>query len=327
MERRRLLLGGLAAGIAAPLLARRAMASPRKYPGKPIRMIIPFPAAGVTDISARLLAAAMAEELGQTIIPENKPGAAGNIAAKYVADAAPDGYTILFNNSATHGINPTLFKSINFDAERDFTPILYCSSSPNLFVANKNFPGDTIADFVDIARQQGPAVMMALGSLGSSQHMAAELLRHVTATQFTTVPYRGGALALQDLIGGTVQTLCDGYPSSIQHIRRGTIKALGVTSPERIPSAPDIPAVAETLPGYSAYGWFGLVGPAGMDADVVAVLNQAGNKALQDPELRSRYAEVGATLHGGPPEVFKQHIQDEIKRWREIIIATNAKPE
>ena len=195
MERRRLLLGGLAAGIAAPLLARRAMASPRKYPGKPIRMIIPFPAAGVTDISARLLAAAMAEELGQTIIPENKPGAAGNIAAKYVADAAPDGYTILFNNSATHGINPTLFKSINFDAERDFTPILYCSSSPNLFVANKNFPGDTIADFVDIARQQGPAVMMALGSLGSSQHMAAELLRHVTATQFTTVPYRGGALA------------------------------------------------------------------------------------------------------------------------------------
>ncbi|SQH15698.1 Tripartite tricarboxylate transporter family receptor [Bordetella parapertussis] len=128
MERRRLLLGGLAAGIAAPLLARRAMASPRKYPGKPIRMIIPFPAAGVTDISARLLAAAMAEELGQTIIPENKPGAAGNIAAKYVADAAPDGYTILFNNSATHGINPTLFKSINFDAERDFTPILYCSS-------------------------------------------------------------------------------------------------------------------------------------------------------------------------------------------------------
>lgn len=142
--------------------------------------------------------------------------------------------------------------------------------------------------------------MMALGSLGSSQHMAAELLCHVTATQFTTVPYRGGALALQDLIGGTVQTLCDGYPSSIQHIRRGTIKALGVTSPERIPSAPDIPAVAETLPGYSAYGWFGLVGPAGMDADVVAVLNQAGNQALQDPELRTRYAEVGATLHGGP---------------------------
>lgn len=325
MHRRSVLLG--AAGVAASYVLGSRSAFAGDFPSKPIRLIIPFPAGGVTDISARLLGAAMSDALGQTVIPENRPGAGGNIAARAVASAAPDGYTLLFATSGSHGVNPSLYKDLPFDPINDFTPIVYTSSSPNIFVANKNFPGSTIADFIEIAQAQGPGLMMGLGSLGTSQHMAAELLRYVTKTAFTTVPYRGGALALQDLIGGSIQTLCDGYPSSIQHIRQGTVKALGVTSAERVPNAPDIPAVAETLPGFSALGWFGLAGPTGMAPDVVAKLNQAANQALAVPELRAKYVDVGAKVQGGTPEAFAQHIRNEISRWREVVQATNAKVE
>lgn len=325
MNRRSVLIGAAVAGASFVLGSRPAFA--RGFPTKPIRLIIPFPAGGVTDISARLLASAMSEAIGQTVIPENRPGAGGNIAARAVAVAPADGYTILFATSGSHGINPSLYKDLPFDPIKDFTPIVYTSSSPNIFVANKNFPANNIAEFVELAKEQGPKLMMGLGSLGTTQHMAVELLRYMTKTNFTTVPYRGGALALQDLIGGSVQTLCDGYPSSIQHVRQGTVKALGVTSLERVANAPEIPTIAETLPGFSAQGWFGLAGPAGLPQEIVTQINIAANKALQDPGLRAKYEDVGAKVQGGTPAEFAQHIQQEIDRWREVVLATNAKVE
>ncbi|WP_156909535.1 Bug family tripartite tricarboxylate transporter substrate binding protein [Ottowia thiooxydans] len=326
MDRRSVLRGMGATGVAWGLGTRSALAR-TNFPEKFIRLVVPFPAGGVTDISARLLALGMSRVLGQTVVPDNRPGAGGNVAAKTVADSKPDGYTILFATSGSHGINPSLYKNIPFDAVKDFTPIVYTSSSPNIFVANKNFPGKNIADFIQMAQAQPGKLTMGLGSLGTTQHMAAELLRFTSKTDFTTVPYRGGALALQDLMGGTIHTLCDGFPSSLQHVRQGTVKALAVTSKQRVPIAPNIPTVAETLPGFSSDGWFGLVGPAGMDPEIVAALNRAANEALADKDLLAKYTEVGATVYGGTPAAFSQHISTEVARWRTIVQATNAKAE
>lgn len=326
MHRRSLLLGMGATGVALGLGTHPVFAR-TNFPDKFIKLVVPFPAGGVTDISARLLAQRMSRVLGQTVVPDNRPGAGGNVAAKAVADAKPDGYTILFATSGSHGINPSLYKNIPFDPIKDFTPIVYTSSSPNIFVATKNFPANNITEFLQLARAQPGKLTMGLGSLGTSQHMAAELLRYTSKTDFTTVPYRGGALALQDLIGGTIQTLCDGFPSSLQHVRQGTVKALAVTSQERVPAAPNIPTVAETLPGFTSDGWFGLAGPAGMDPEIVAILNRAANEALADKELLAKYADVGAKVHGGTPAVFAQHISAEVVRWRTVVVATNARAE
>ncbi|MGE0804512.1 MAG: Bug family tripartite tricarboxylate transporter substrate binding protein, partial [Burkholderiaceae bacterium] len=166
---------------------------------------------------------------------------------------------------------------------------------------------------------------VGLGSLGTTQHMAVELLRHEMRLSFTTVPYRGGALALQDLIGGTIDVLCDGFPSSIPHVRQGSIKALGVTSIERVPGAPDIPSVAETIPGFSSTGWFGVAGPAGLPAAIVERLNRAVNEALTDPALRRKHDEIGARIHGGTPRQFAEHIRREVARWHEVVKATGAR--
>lgn len=310
---------GLGLSLALPVSAQA------RYPNKPISFVIPFPAGGVTDMSARLLASTMSRILGQTLVPENRPGAGGNIAAQYVARAPADGYTIFFATSGSHGINPSLYPSLGFDPIKDFTPVVYTSSSPNLFVAHKSFPGKTIADFIEFARSKPGQANMGLGSLGTSQHMAAELLRYKTKTDFLTVPYKGGALALQDLIGGQIQTLCDGFPSSIQHVRQGTIKALGVTSVDRSAAAPDIPAVAETIPGFSSIGWFGLAGPANMPREIVERLNKAANEALQDPDLIKGYSGFGGKLHGGAPELFAKHIESEMRLWGDVVKATGAK--
>jgi len=306
-------------------LALPVRAQPRSYPTRPISFVIPFPPGGVTDMSARLLASAMSRILGQTVVPENRPGAGGNIAAHYAARASADGYTIFFATSGSHGVNQSLYSNLPFDPIKDFTPIVYTSSSPNIFVATKNFSGKTIGDFVDMARAKPGQLTMGLGSLGTSQHMAAELLRYRTKTDFLTVPYKGGALALQDLLGGQIQTLSDGFPSSIQHVKQGTIKALAVTSTERVAAAPDIPTVAETIPGFSSFGWFGLAGPANMPREIVERLNKAANEALQDRDLVKAYTGFGAKIYGGAPEVFAKHIETELRLWAEVVKATGAK--
>ena len=311
--------------LTTPLLATPILAAAQS--SRPIRIVVPFPPGGPTDIAARLIADGMAPLLGQAVVTDNRPGAAGNLAAEFVARAVPDGTTLLFSGSGSHGINPALFAGrLTFDAVRDFTPVVLVSSAPNLLSAGRGGPAD-LAALIATARARPGQLNVAVGSLGTTQHMAVELLKLRAGIDVTIIAYRGAALALQDLIGGTVDALSDGLMSSLPHAREGRIRALGVTGPQRSPAAPDIPAIAETLPGFSAVAWFGLHAPAGTPREAVLRLNTAANQAMAAPALRTRYAEAGSELLGGTPEDAAAHIGREIAIWAEVVRVTGARVE
>ena len=298
------------------------------FPVRPIRVVIPFPPGGPTDFAARLLGDAMSKELGQPVIPDNRPGAAGNIAGQAVATAAPDGYTVLFSGAGSHGINPALFAGkLSFDAERDFTAIVLVSQSPNLLTAGLRFAGNSIADLVRIAKEKPGALNVAIGSLGTTQHMAVELLKSAAGVQVTIIPYKGAAQAMQDLLAGNVDVLCDGITSSLPQLKAGRIKALAVTSRERANAAPDIPTVAETIPGFDAVAWFGLFAPTGTPRVAIDAINRAANAALNRPHVRERYLAAGAQPLGGSPEQAAAHSRAEIRKWADVVRATGARAE
>ncbi len=310
----------LAALLAAPAIAHAQ--------SRPIRIVVPFPPGGPTDIAARLVGDAMSPLLGQPVITDNRPGAAGNLAAEFVARAAPDGTTLLFSGSGSHGINPALFAGrLSFDALRDFSPVVLVSSAPNLISARNSAGWNAIADLITAARAAPGRLNVAVGSLGTTQHMAVELLKMRAGIDITIVPYRGAALALQDLIGGTVDALSDGLMSSLPHAREGRIRALGVTGPERAAAAPNIPTIAETLPGFSAVAWFGLHAPANTPREMILRLNAAANQALAQPTLRQRYADAGSIVLGGSPEDALAHIRAELTTWAEVVRVTGARAE
>ena len=294
---------------------------------RPIRIIVPFPPGGPTDIAARLIGDGMAPLLGQPVITDNRPGAAGNLAAEFVARAAPDGTTLLFSGSGSHGINPALFAGrLGFDAVRDFAPVVLVSAAPNLLSAGRQGVAD-LAGLIAAARARPGRLNIAVGSLGTTQHMAVELLKLRAGIDVTIIPYRGAAQALQDLMAGTVDGLSDGLMASLPHAREGRIRALGVTGPQRSPAAPEIPTIAETLPGFTAVAWFGLHAPAGTPRAMVERLNAAANQAMANPLLQQRYSDAGSLLLGGTPEDAAAHITREIATWAEVVRATGARPE
>ncbi len=296
--------------------------------GRPIRLVVPFTAGGPTDIAARLIGDAMSPLLGQPVVADNRPGAAGNLAAELVARAAPDGQTLLFSGSGSHGINPALFAGrLSFDAVRDFTTIVLVSRAPNLLSARPGAGWNSLVDFIMAAKAAPGRLNVAIGSLGTTQHMAVELLKLRAGVDVTIIPYRGAAQALQDLMAGTVDALSDGLMSSLPHAREGRIRALGVTGPQRSPAAADIPAIAETLPGFSAVAWFGLHAPAGTPGATIERINAAANHALANPALRARYAEAGSEVLGGTQEQAAAHVVQEIATWAEVVRATGARPE
>ena len=298
------------------------------FPARPVRLVIPFPPGGPTDFAARALGGEMSLELGQTVVMDNRAGAAGLIAAQTVVSSAPDGHTLLFSGAGAFGINPALFAGrLPYDAERDFTPVVLVISSPNLVSANPRFEGHTVADLIRLAKQRPGKLNVGVGSLGTTQHMAVEMLKMMSGVQVAIIPYKGAALGMQDLIGGNIDVLSDGIASSLPQVRAGRIKALGVTSPARVPNAPDIPAFAETLPGFSAIAWFGLFGPAKVPTAVVNTLNRAANAALNKPALRQRYADAGLQVMAGTPEQAAAQVRTELKRWAEVVRATGAKAE
>jgi tripartite-type tricarboxylate transporter receptor subunit TctC len=314
--------------LVAMSLAAAAPAWAQAFPQRPIRVVIPFPPGGPTDFAARALGSEMAAELGQTLVMDNRAGAAGLIAAQMVAGSAPDGHTLLFSGAGAFGINPALFAGrLPYDAQRDFTPVVLVISSPNLISANPRFAGSTMADLIRIARQSPGKLNVGVGSLGTTQHMAVELLKMMSEIQLTIVPYKGAALGMQDLIGGNIDVLSDGIASSLPQVRAGRIKALAVTSAARASIAAEIPAVAETLPGFAAISWFGLSGPAKLAPDRVNTLNRAANAALNKPALRERYASAGLTIMGGTPVDAAAHIGAELKRWADVVRVTGAKAE
>ena len=305
-----------------------ATAHAQTFPARPVRLLIPFPPGGPTDIAARALSGEMAAELGQTLVIDNRAGAAGLIAAQTVVHSAPDGHTLLFSGAGAFGINPALFAGrLPYDAQRDFTPVVLVISSPNLVSAHPRFEGNTVADLIRIAKQRPGKLNVGVGSLGTTQHMAVEMLKMMSTIQVAIIPYKGAALGMQDLIGGNIDVLSDGIASSLPQVRTGRIKALGVTSPARVAIAPEIPAFAETLPGFSAIAWFGLFGPAGVPAATVNTLNRAANAALNKPALRQRYADAGLQVMGGTPEQAATQVRAELKRWAEVVRATGAKAE
>ena len=267
-------------------LSFTAIGAPDVYPSRSITMVIPFPPGGPTDVTGRVLAEKLSTVLKQTIIVENKPGASANIGAQYVANAQPDGYTLLFSTGGTHGINPFLYKNIGYDPVKDFEPIIWATISPNIIVVNPDLPVKTLKELIDYAKARPGELSSAAPGQGSTPHMAGELFKKSAGINIQHIPYKGSGPALTDVMGGHVPIMFDGIPSSLPLVKAGKLRALAVTSKSRSSAALDIPTVAETIPGFEASGWFALYAPAGTPRSIILLLNQGANQVLEMPDVK-----------------------------------------
>jgi len=285
-------------------------------------MVIPFPPGGPTDVTGRVLAEKLSTVLKQTIIVENKPGASANIGAQYVANAQPDGYTLLFSTGGTHGINPFLYKNIGYDPVKDFEPIIWATISPNIIVVNPDLPVKTLKELIDYAKARPGELSSAAPGQGSTPHMAGELFKKSAGINIQHIPYKGSGPALTDVMGGHVPIMFDGIPSSLPLVKAGKLRALAVTSKSRSSAALDIPTVAETIPGFEASGWFALYAPAGTPRSIILLLNQGANQVLEMPDVKKRYSDLGADVVGGSPEKLRDQVKREMAKWSELIRTT-----
>lgn len=323
---RRALLG------AAALLpwAARAQAA---WPSKPVRIVVPFAAAGTTDILARALAPELSRVFGQPFVVDNKPGAGGNTGAAEVAKAAPDGHTLLMGTVGTHAINPSLYPKMPYDHVKDFAPVTLVAGVPNVLVMNpaaaQRLGVNSVADFVKALKANPGRLNMASSGNGTSIHLAGELFKSMTGTFMVHIPYRGSGPALIDLMAGAMDVMFDNLPSAMPHIRSGKLKALAVTSAVRSVALPDLPTVAEAggpaLKGYEASSWFGLLAPAGTPADVVARVQAETARALASPAMKERLQAQGAIPSGNTPAEFAKLIADETTKWTAVVKASGAK--
>ncbi len=314
--------------IAPPALAALAFAAGARAQigGAPVRILVGAPAGGSTDTLARSLAVSMGPALGRTVIVENKPGAGGNIAADAVAKAAPDGHTLLLSFTS-HAINATLYPSLPFDPVKDFTALTCVATSPSILVANPSLPVKDVRELITLAKAKPGQLNFAIGAVGSSLHMAGEDFKMQSGVDIVNIPYKGTAPAVQDLLAGQVQLMFAAVGNVKAHIQAGKLKALGVTTAKRLPAFPDVPAIAEVLPGYESSAWFGLFGPARLPADVARKLGDAARQALQQPDMRKRLETEGAIPVGNSPEQFAAFVQSEIPRWAKVVKFSGAKPE
>ncbi|MCD2513224.1 Bug family tripartite tricarboxylate transporter substrate binding protein [Comamonas endophytica] len=298
------------------------------YPSKPVRLIVPYPAGGTTDIIARLTANQLTERLKQPFVVENRAGASGAIGAQAVAQAAPDGYTLVMGTASSHGINSAVQKNLPYDAVKDFAPVTVVASTPNIIIANNNVPVKTLADLLKLAKAQPGRINFGSTSAGGSPHMSAELLKMMTGTDMMHVPYKGAAPMLADLLGGQVQIGFDNLPSSIAFVKSGKVRALAVTTAQRWPGAPDIPTVAESgVPGYEVSGWFGLLAPAGTPREVLNKLQSAVAEAIRTPEVAKQLRDLGAEPLASTPDAFAQDIKNDVEKWRNVVKTTGVKLE
>ena len=289
------------------------------YPNKPIRLIVPFPAGGATDILARALSQKLGEKIGQTVVVENRPGAGGTIGADAASKSVADGYTLLLATSSTHSIGPAINPKIPYNAETDFTPIAYVASSPNVVVVPNTLPVKTMREFIDYARKNPGKLNYASSGNGTIVHLTTEYFKAQSDTFILHIPYRGTALAIPDLISGKVDVLFDSFVTGMPHVKDGKLRALAVTSAKRSALAPDMPTVAEVLPGFESVTWFGLYGPKAMSADVALKVNQAVNAALADADVKERFARLGAEPAGGTPQAFAAMVKSDNTKWKKII--------
>ncbi|WP_288431483.1 tripartite tricarboxylate transporter substrate binding protein [uncultured Agrobacterium sp.] len=311
------------AASAAAILSMNGVASAQTYPERPITLVVPFAAGGSTDVVARVIAQKMGEGLGQQIVVENIAGAGGNLGADRVARAEPDGYTILMGTVATHALNPLILKTKPYDPEKDFAPVSLLVVVPNVLVVNPQLPVNNVAELVALLKAEPEKHAYASSGNGTPLHLSGELFKSMAGVDMQHVPYKGSGPALNDLLGNQISIMFDNLPSSSGHIKSGTLKALGVTTAERASAFPDVPTIAETVPGYETYTWNALFAPAGTPDEAVNKLNEAAKKALADPGVAGRMAEFSAKIVASSPEELKTHVSEEIAKWGPVVKDAN----
>ena len=312
--------------LAVALFAAAGVASAQAFPSKPIHLLVGAPAGGTTDTLARSIAAEMTRTLGQAVVVENRAGAGGNIAAEAIAKSPPDGYNLLVSFTS-HTINASLYKSLPFDPLLDFTPISMIATVPSLLVGNPAVPASDLKALIALAKAKPGKLNFAIGALGSSLHMASDLLKMQAGVFIVNIPYRGTAPALTDVIAGQVELMFISTVTGMQQVKAGKLRAYGVTSAKRLPAFADIPAISEVVPGFESNAWFGVFGPARLPPELVRILNDAVAKAVHSPDMKKRLELEGAVPVGNSSADFSAFVREDLRRWAPVVKYSGAKPE
>ncbi|MGX1318041.1 tripartite-type tricarboxylate transporter receptor subunit TctC [Bradyrhizobium sp. USDA 377] len=316
MITRRTALGLLAASPLAATPLSKALAA--DYPARPVKWVVGYPPGGATDILARLIGQRLSEKLGQQFVIENKPGAGNNIATESVINAEPDGYTLQMVNPANY-INASLYTNLKFNFVRDIAPIASFQRVPNVMTVNKDVPAKNVAEFIEYVKANPGKVNMASSGNGTSVHLSGEMFMAMTGCKMQHVPYRGAAPAITDMLGGQVQVIFDNMPSIIQHIRSGSLRAIGVTTTERSPQLPDVQPIADTVKGYEASALFGIGAPKNTPKEIIAKLNSEINTLMKEPDMTKRLVELGGEPRVQTPEAFGEEIKAETEKWKKVV--------
>ncbi|MBC8022669.1 MAG: tripartite tricarboxylate transporter substrate binding protein [Burkholderiales bacterium] len=309
------------------LLALASAAQAQSWPARPIKMVVPFPAGGPTDVLTRVLSDKLATALGQPVVVENKPGAGGTIGADFVAKSAPDGYTLVMATGSTHSVGPYLGK-VPYDPQKDFAPILYVGKATNILLVSPALGVDTVRELIEYARKNPGKLNYSTSGIGSVAHLTSEMFAAMAGVKLTHVPYKGTQQSIPDLMSGQVGMLFDNVLTGKPNAESKRVKGLAISSRERSPLVPDLPTVSESgLPGFDSWNWFGVFGPAGTPQAVVDRLNAELNRIVTDPAIRERFAQLGFETTGGTPAQFAAVVQSEARKWSKVIQDANVKAE
>jgi len=311
--------------VVAVVLVAAGDVAAQAYPTKSIRLVAPSTPGDAPDVIARLVAERLSAALGQQVVVENRPGAGGVVGSEIVAKAAPDGYTLIMGNAGSHGINAAVYSKLPYDILKDFAPVSQIAIAPNIFVVHPGLPVNTIPEFIAYAKARPGQLSYASGGNGSSSHMSMELLKSMAGIDVVHVPYKGSTPALTDVISGQDAVMIVNMPPAVPHVKAGKLRALAVTTRTRTPSMPDLPTVAETLPGYETVAWFGVLAPAGTPKDIVNRLSAEIGRIARSPEMRERLAGMGAEPVGGTPEEFGAVMARDIAKWTELAKSVSIK--
>ncbi len=308
-------------------VAVATVASAQSFPSKPVKIIVPSTPGDGSDILARAIGQKLTERWNQPFIVENRPGAGGVVGTESAARSAADGYTVIMGNAGSHAINQALYPKLSYDVVRDFAPITLVASAPNVFVVNPSVSAKTVAEFIALAKKEPGKYSFASGGTGSSAHLNGEMLKAFAGIEMTHVTYKGSSPAVADLIGGQVQLMIGNLPPILPHIKSGKVRALGVSTATRFAATPDLPPVADTVPGYESLAWFGLFAPAATPKEIVAKWHADVVAVLATPEIRERVAQLGFEVVGNTPEAYATLVKNDIAKWQRVVKASGAKAE
>ena len=324
-QRRMALRAGVVALVAACAVGAGFSVLAEDYPSQPIRMIVAFAPGGGTDILGRLAAKGITDALGVSVVVENRAGGGGAVGTTVVAKAPPDGYTLITSGTGAHAINPALFKNLAYDPVKDFTPVSLVGESPYLMLVSKDLPVKTVQEFISLAKSKPGELTMASSGNGGMPHLTGELFQLMTGTKFVHAPYKGTGVVFPDLIAGRVQVTFADIAAAYPHIQAGNVRILGISSPQRSPAYPDVPSIAETVPGFDAVGWFGVFAPAGTPAPIVQKLSTAIAAFVKQEDVRKQMAVLGVAPVGSTPEAFDKVLRADIVRWAKVVQDSGAK--